>query len=488
MIPSSINCLGFTAQSHQSAMQRELNTLTFSAYRTTINTATDTIQYNGFSHDNLRRHVDNEHYKVPRNKAPVPAEFITRNGLRMEPDNSSSAYNGNYHKTHDKNKSIKSQFSSASLVRNAERRGGGTSQGTRGEYDREGRRIHSDRRVSGERNRAYSGYSTSPDRELSPDRYSKPRVGGNVQGSRVPTRRSPSTSPTRPPRTKSSPNREIHIPVRREHSGRVVERTPSTRASATSRSPIKKIQRVHNEITGDREPSPSKSRTLTLTRNKGDKTGARGTKTILMNKTNKPEVVEDDRLSRFTEYRGSSEEPRGVLAPGRRSSTGYDLRKNSDSSGGQYDRERGQSVPPGANIESMKDFYKTHQYRSMYHLPPSPSRPAPVLDRTSTLQRERSSDYISAPPRRHAKTSISEGEMTDDQGRQERAQRHRNKFLNNMLPRGTNGAKTDTNYQSNSTLNRRVPADNSRLSKDEDTLFKMEFFLFLFLSNTAAKE
>ena len=425
-------------------------------YRTTINTATDTIQYNGFSQDNLRRHVDNEHYKVPRNKAPVPAEFITRNGLRMESDHSSSAYNGNYHKTHDKNKNIKSQFNSASLVRNAGTRGNGT----RGEFDREGRRIHSDRRVSGERNnnnRAYSGYSTSPDRELSPDRYAKPR-GGHVSG-RMTLRRSPSTSPTRPPRSKSSPSREVHIPVRREHSGRVVERTPSTRASATSRSPIKKIQRVHNEITGDRDPSPSKSRTLTLTRNKGDKTGARGAKTILMNKTNSKVDAADDRLSRFTEYRGSSEEPRasaGVLSMGRRSSTGYDLRKTSDSSGGgQYDRERGQSVPPGANIDSMKDFYKTTQYRSMYHLPPSPSRPAPVLDRTQTLQRERSSDFISAPPRRHAKTSISEGEITDDQARQDRVNRQRNKFLNNIKGGVANNSEPQQ-YQSNSTLNRRV--------------------------------
>ena len=206
-------------------------------------------------------------------------------------------------------------------------------------------------------------------------------------------RRSPSTSPTRPPRTKSSPSREVHIPVRREHSGRVVERTPSTRAAATSRSPIKKIQRVHNEIVGEspsRAQSPGKARTLTLTRNKGDKAGAgagaRGAKTILLTKGAAKEPGEDDRLSRFTEYRGTSEEPRGVLASGRRSSTGYDLRKNSDSSGGgggqfERERERGQSVPPGANIESMKDFYKTTQYRSMYHLPPSPSRPAPVLQR-----------------------------------------------------------------------------------------------------------
>ena len=406
-------------------------------YRTTINTATDTIQYNGFSSENLR-HVDTGHYKVPRNKAPVPAELISRNGHRKNPEHS-SAYNGSY-----PTKTGKSQFASTSLVRSAERGGG-----KRGEFDREGRRIHSEGRERPDRSRAYSGYSTSPDREVSPDRYAKPR-GGKIQLSR----RSPSTSPTRPPRTRSSPGRE--------HSGRMVERTPSTRAAATSRSPIKKIQRVHNEITQDREPSPSKSRTLTLTRNKGDKFGARGVKNAIMSKLNNKE--EDDRLSRFTEYRGTSEEPRGVLANSRRSSTGFDLRKNSDSSGGTFDRERerGQSVPPGANIESMKDFYKTNQYRSMYHLPPSPSRPAPVLDRTAskpqtleratTLQRERSADVILAPPRRHAKTSVSEGEITDDQARQERERvmRQRNKFLNNM-------ARSDKQQSaSTATINRRV--------------------------------
>ena len=416
--------------------ERQSNASSRKPYRTTINTATDTIQYNGFSHQ------DTEHYKVPRNKAPVQAPEYARNG---------------YHHTYDKNRNNKSHFNSASLVRNAGPRTNGSlaprvsstsgTRGARGEYDREGRRIH------GDRNRAYSGYSTSPDRELSPDRYAKPRVGPRHQ--MMPSRRSPSTSPTRPPRSKSSPSREVHIPVRREHSGRVVERTPSTRASATSRSPIKKIQRVHNEIVGDhRSPSPSKSRTLTLRRNKEDG-GARATKTILMNKINGKQEAEDDRLSRFTEYRGQSEEPRGVLTNhngNRRSSTGYDLRKNSDSSGnGQFDRERGQSVPPGANIESMKDFYKTQQYRSMYHLPPSPSRPAPVLDRgVGTLQREKSADYITAPPRRHAKNSVSEGEITDDQARQERVLRQRNKFMNNMMTRD--------NVQNNSTatLNRRV--------------------------------
>eukprot|EP00092_Neocalanus_flemingeri_P058211 GFUD01069325.1.p1 GENE.GFUD01069325.1~~GFUD01069325.1.p1 ORF type:complete len:724 (+),score=131.00 GFUD01069325.1:628-2799(+) len=439
-------------------------------YKTTINTATDTIQYKGFSSENLKpidkndpryklRHsgkkVDTEHYKVPKNKAPVPAEFITRKGLRTDSENSSSAYNGNYH-IPEKNSNVKAQFASTSLVRNVERGN------KRGEYDREGRRIHSERR-STDRNRAYSGYSTSPDREMSPDRYAKPR-GSKIQL----THRSPSSSPTRPPRTRSSPNREIQIPIRREHSGREVERSPSTRAAATSRSPIKKIQRVHNEIKGEkkdpREPSPSKSRTLTLTRNKGDKIGARGVKTMMVKKEEK-NIREDDRLSKFTEYRGGSEEParaisngrRGSEEPersvsnGRRGSSGQELRKEPDNN--HFDRERGQSVPPGANIDSMRDFYKTNQYRSMYHLPPSPSRPAPVLDRggktqtleRATLHRERSGDFIIAPPRRLAKTSISEGELTDDQARQERVIRQRNKFLNNMKNNGEQ-----------STLNRRV--------------------------------
>jgi len=424
-------------------------------YKTTINTATDTIQYKGFSSENLidkndprykLRHsgkkVDTEHYKVPKNKAPVPADFITKKGIRTDSENSSSAYNGNYH-IPEKNGNAKSQFASTSLVRNIERGN------KRGEYDREGRRIHSERR-STDRNRAYSGYSTSPDRELSPDRYAKPR-GSKIQL----THRSPSSSPTRPPRTRSSPNREIQIPIRREHSGREVERSPSTRAAATSRSPIKKIQRVHNEIKGDkkdgREPSPHKTRTLTLTRNKGDKSGIRGVKTMLVKKEEK-NIHEDDRLSKFTEYRGGSEEPKRSISNGRRGSAGHELRKEPDNN--HFDRERGQSVPPGANIESMGDFYKTNQYRSMYHLPPSPSRPAPVLDRggktqtleRATLHRERSGDFIKAPPRRLAKTSISEGELTDDQARQERVIRQRNKFLNNMMNK--NGEQ--------STLNRRV--------------------------------
>ncbi len=60
----------------------------------------------------------------------------------------------------------------------------------------------------------------------------------------------------------------------------------------------------------------------------------------------------------------------------------------------------------------MRDFYKSSQYRSMYALPPSPSRPAPVLDRApsaSTLRRDGAGRRAVRP----ARVSISEGEHTD---------------------------------------------------------------------------
>ena len=79
--------------------------------------------------------------------------------------------------------------------------------------------------------------------------------------------------------------------------------------------------------------------------------------------------------------------------------------------------------------------FKVPAGQEKYHLPPSPSRPAPVLDRgtgpaprAATLQRE------PGPPRRPARTSVSEGELTDDVSRQERVVRQRNKFLSNLLP------------------------------------------------------
>merc|ERR1719430_3126775 len=238
------------------------------------------------------------------------------------------------------------------------------------------------------------------------------------------------------------------------------------RAAATSRSPIKKIQRVHNEIKGDgsqgaREASPHQTRTLTLTKNRGDSSGARGTKNLLVKKQENHQ--EDDRLSKFTEYRGGSGDqpvaPARSQSGGRRGSAGYELRREHSGSGmdgrSEGERERGQSVPPGANIDSMRDFYKTNQYRSMYHLPPSPSRPAPVLDRGGKslerpgLRREQTGE-LQPPPRRQPKNSVSEGELTDDQARAERVQRQRNKFLNNMMNKG------DQQSQGQTTLNRRV--------------------------------
>jgi len=429
-------------------------------YKTTINTATDTIQYKGFSSENLNdknrsnfgKKIETEHYKVPRNKAPVPPELISRKGRNPDNPNYHSHYNNGQSNTIEKSTNVKSPFASTSLVRNVE------TNKKKEEYDREGRRIHSDRR-SKERNRAYSGYSTSPDREMSPGRYSKPR-NGKLQ--MIP--RSPSTSPTRPPRMRSSPHREIHVPIRQEHTGREVERSPSTRAIATSRSPIKKIQKVHNDIKGDKEPSPIRSKTLTLTRNKGDKSGARGVKSFLIKKEDKKEP-EEDRLSKYTVYRGDNEDNSKATSKQRRGSTSYELSRDNEPP--QYERERGQSVPPGANIDSMRDFYKSSQYRSMYHLPPSPSRPAPILNRGNknqtlerstmgTLHREQSSDKITAPPRRHARTSISEGEMTDDQGRQERPGWQKNKFLNNVR---------NKNNDQSQTLNRRVVSNERGVEK-----------------------
>merc|ERR1719189_928135 len=114
------------------------------------------------------------------------------------------------------------------------------------------------------------------------------------------------------------------------------------------------------------------------------------------------EAAAGDRLSKFTEYRGEdmmmphaqdiNQEPRRP--------TQTDLER---------ERVRGQSLPPGATIEGMRDFYKSSQYKSMYQLPPSPTRPAPVLERGSRTTRL----SPSAGPR----VSISEGDVTDESSR-----------------------------------------------------------------------
>ena len=83
---------------------------------------------------------------------------------------------------------------------------------------------------------------------------------------------------------------------------------------------------------------------------------------------------------------------------------------------------------------------------------------------------------ISAPPRRHAKTSISEGEMTDDQARQDRVIRQRNKFLNNIIPRNGPGQAQDSHHSNNGTLNRRVVSgDRERLIFTKSKLNKIHF-------------
>ena len=114
----------------------------------------------------------------------------------------------------------------------------------------------------------------------------------------------------------------------------------------------------------------------------------------------------EDRLSKFTEYRGED-----IIMPHAQDPNGQPRRAT------QTDRERGQSLPPGATIENIRDFYKSSQYKSMYQLPPSPTRPAPVLERRNTRMSP------SAGPR----VSISEGDVTDEGQRPppEKMPRHR---------------------------------------------------------------
>ena len=242
----------------------------------------------------------------------------------------------------------RSQFTSTGLVKNADNRRQRPPSSSR-ELDREGRSIRRE-------GRHYSGCSTSPDRDGSPERYARPIV--NPNSGPYPYRSgvisaSPDVSPTRPPRSRSSPVRELGRTISRTISGRreVVEELPRIRnGNATS---------LTREASMSRQPPVSRRR----------------------DRSNNE--VGEDRLSRFTEYRGDD------VDGGRRSS----LEAVSD-------RERGRSLPPGATIESMRDFYKSSQFKSMYALPPSPNRPAPVLERSHS--------------RRPTRVSISEGEVTDD--------------------------------------------------------------------------
>ena len=242
-------------------------------------------------------------------------------------------------------------------------------------YERDQRAMHSVLR-----NRHYSGHSTSPDRDNSPDG----RSGYNRQP-RAPPRasaysmRSPSTSPTRPPRSRSSPTREI---VRRVSSRRTaergeVDRSPSVMTNGGLRS-------LHRERSHE-------SRARSYVGGSSSVGGHGG---------------QEDRLSRFTEYRGED-----IIMPHAQDPA---QQPHPSRGGGKLtDRERGQSLPPGATIENMREFYKSSQYKSMYQLPPSPTRPAPVLDRDGRGPSSSRPRVTSAGPR----VSISEGEVTDEGGR-----------------------------------------------------------------------
>ena len=109
-------------------------------------------------------------------------------------------------------------------------------------------------------------------------------------------------------------------------------------------------------------------------------------------------ILGEDRLSKFVEYRGED-----IIMPHAQDPS-QQARKPTLS-----ERERGQSLPPGATMENMRDFYKSSQYKSMYQLPPSPTRPAPVLERGQRGSRM----SPSAGPR----VSISEGDVTDENNR-----------------------------------------------------------------------
>lgn len=241
------------------------------------------------------------------------------------------------------------QFQSTRLIRNLESNNRG-----RTYVDRErGMMI---------RNRNYSGHSTSPDRDGSPERgYMNRHPRAPPRGSYM-HQRSPSSSPTRPPRSRSSPTRESSTMVRRTNSRRdQVDRSPSVMTNG-----LRDRSRESNSRMSYVSPSGNHH---------------------------------EDRLSKFIEYRGED-----IMMP-HAQDPNQQVRRAT-----LTERERGQSLPPGATIENMRDFYKSNQYKSMHQLPPSPTRPAPVLERG---HRTSSRMSPSAGPR----VSISEGDVTDEGSR-----------------------------------------------------------------------
>nr|XP_040569531.1 uncharacterized protein LOC121118989 [Lepeophtheirus salmonis] len=286
-------------------------------YKTTINTATDNIHYK----QEAGYYDANGHYKVPRNKPlyntrhqPTDSDSSARYYISRRGGNPGDANNNN--------------FASTRLVKHIET--------SRSDRDREGREI------SRRNGRTYSGCSTSPDREGSNERYSRPKPVRSYSNLTYHSLhhhkdRSPSSSPTRPYRSKSSQNRD--------------ERSKGGYYRPSSKN---QINGSSTTLERHRKPHPVP-----------------------------PEGQGDERLSKFTEYRGDEEYSNydSVTSSTRRRSSvvAHNNKYNEE----LVARERGQSLPPGATIDSMEDFYKSNQYKSMYTLPPSPNRPAPILDRVS---------------------------------------------------------------------------------------------------------
>ncbi|CAB4063953.1 unnamed protein product [Lepeophtheirus salmonis] len=246
----------------------------------------------------------NGHYKVPRNKPlyntrhqPTDSDSSARYYISRRGGNPGDANNNN--------------FASTRLVKHIET--------SRSDRDREGREI------SRRNGRTYSGCSTSPDREGSNERYSRPKPVRSYSNLTYHSLhhhkdRSPSSSPTRPYRSKSSQNRD--------------ERSKGGYYRPSSK----------NQINGS---------STTLERHR--KTSS-----------------SDEEYSNYDSVTSSTRRRSSVVVA-------HNNKYNEE----LVARERGQSLPPGATIDSMEDFYKSNQYKSMYTLPPSPNRPAPILDRVS---------------------------------------------------------------------------------------------------------
>jgi hypothetical protein len=400
-------------------------------YRTTINTANDNIvQHRPASYDaassrsrgqqqqqlyqknQTYRRPESEHYKVPRSRTPVEynrhGQPMARNNTVTDSDHSSVYYNG------AGERSLRGVRGSTGDPRRSIR-----GQDDLREHDREGRVI-SGRRF--DRRRTYSGASTSPDRELSPARgyYSRPAAAGS-RASHAPgpgpssrshsvLNRSPSSSPSRPPgRTRSSPGRDLLASVVRRVTNRGVERHPS-RASS-QRSPHRPAPSGGDGYVrrgNDHGGSSGRLRASTVGGGGGGGGGSGGGGGGVGGRRHREPQVDnsEERFARFTEYRADDDSD-GPPPHVRPAAAAAALRRGTSNAGayrGHYgptsdsaeERERGRSLPPGATIDSMGDFYRSSQFKSMYALPPSPSRPAPVLDRApsaSTLVRRSQQQY-----------------------------------------------------------------------------------------------